>query len=169
MKKKKIPTKNYVIFSVVVIVTIILTFYVGIWIKTYKENKLSVSPLSGVVEEVNINELKETFTEMNDIVLYVGYTNNKKVYDMEESILKYIKDKDIVNKFVYVNVTDYMKDDEYIDILKSTFTEIKDEIESAPLLIYMQNGKAIKVVNSKEGRLYTSDVENLNIVYELDN
>ncbi len=166
--EKKIPTKNYFILLIVVIVTIFLTFYIGKWIKTYKENKLSVSPLSGIVEEININDVNLAFTETSEVILYVGYTNDKNVYKMEEAMLDYIKNNNIVDKFIYVNVTDYLKDDEYKKILTSTFKEVKDEIKNAPLLIYIKNGKAEKVVNSKDGRLYLSDVENLNNTYDLE-
>lgn len=166
-KPKNISKKNYIILGIICVVTIVLTLYINAWVKTYKENKISVSPLSGVVEEVNINEIDLAFSEMNEVILYVGYTNDKTIYDMEKKLLKYIKKLDIVDNFIYVNITDYKDNDEYIEILKKSFGEVKDEIKKAPMIIYVKNGKAEKVVNSKNKRISTYDISDLNETYEL--
>ena len=81
-KPRNVPTRNYIIVAVICVITIALTLYINAWAKTYKENKISVSPFSGVVEEVNINEINVTFSEMNEVILYVGYTNDKRIYNM---------------------------------------------------------------------------------------
>lgn len=168
-KPRNIPTKNYIIVAVIGIVTIALTLYINAWAKTYKENKISVSPFDGVVEEVNINEINVTFSEMNEVVLYVGYTNDKKIYDMEERLIKYIKNHSLVDKFIYVNATDYLEGKEYKEILRNTFEEVKDDIKDAPMLIYVKSGKAEKVVNPTDGVINTYDISSLNEAYELEN
>lgn len=168
-KPRNIPTKNYILVAIIGIITVVLTLYINAWAKAYKENKISVSPFSGVIEEVNIKEINVTFSEMNEVVLYVGYTNNRKIYDMEERLLKYIKNHDLVEKFIYVDATEYLEKDEYLKILKNTFEEVKDEIKGAPALIYVKNGKAEKVINSTNGIINTYDVSSLNETYQLEN
>ena len=168
-KDREIPVKNYIILGIITLITIILTIYINAWFKTYKENKVSISPFSGVIEEVNIDEINLILSEMNERVLYVSYTNDKKIYDMEKRLVKYIKNHNLVDKFIYVNVTDNIKDEEYIEILKNTFVEKKDEIVKAPLLLYVKNGKVDKVINSESGVINTYDIANLNETYKLDN
>ena len=102
--EKKIPIKNYIILSCIIISTIILTLFITSLIKAYKSEKLSLSPLSGLVEEVNINELDIVTNEKNEVILYVGFTNDRKVYTLEEKILKYIRKHDLTNSFLYLNV-----------------------------------------------------------------
>ncbi len=168
MKNKKvIPKKNYFILVGVLLAVVILTLYINAWVKTYKEHEISVSPFSGEVEEVNVNEMNTTFQEMNEFILYVGYTNDKTVYESEKSLLNYIKKENLVNKFIYVNVTDYLDGDEYKNILKDTFSSINGEIGDAPILMYVKDGVAEKVINSKDKKLYTYDIASLNDLYEL--
>ncbi len=140
---KKIPTKNYIILAVIVVITILLTFYINAWIKTYKENMYSESVLSGNVKEVNINELKEPFYEINEVVLYVGYNNDKDLYAQEKKLLKEIKKKDLVDEVMYLNVTD---NNYYVDILNKRFGNDSVKLGNAPLLIYIRGGETQKVV-----------------------
>lgn len=166
-KDKKIPVKNYLIVVLLAVIVVLLTLYINAWYKTYQENKLSVSPFSGEVEEVDLKEISLTFAEMNEVVLYIGYTNNKSIYDMESRLLKYIKSNDLIDKFIYVDVTDYKKS-EYLDILKNTFSDKSEEINEVPLLIFVKNGKAELVINSKAGVINTSDIDNIKEKYDLE-
>lgn len=166
-KDKKIPVKNYLIVVLLAVIVVLLTLYINAWYKTYQENKLSVSPFSGEVEEVDLKEISLTFAEMNEVVLYIGYTNNKSIYDMENRLLKYIKSNDLIDKFIYVDVTDYKKS-EYLDILKNTFSDKSEEINEVPLLIFVKNGKAELVINSKAGVINTSDIDNIKEKYDLE-
>ena len=168
-KYKDIPKKNFVILGIITLITIVLTFYINAWMKTYRDNKLSVSPLGELVEEVSINEIDVTFSEMNEVILYVGYTKDKVLYDSEKKLISYIKKYDLVDKFIYVNVDEYKDNKQYIDILKNVFKEVEDDIVKAPMLIYVRNGKAEKVVNAKNGIISTYDVSGLNEVYQLNN
>ena len=164
----KVPLKNYMILLVMAVITVLLTFYINAWIKAYKEDKISVSPFDGIVEEVNISDLELSLSEMNEVVIYVGYTNDKKIHDMEKRLLKYIKKHEIVDKFIYLNVTDELESEKYIKSLKKIFSSVKEDIEKAPMLIYVKNGIAVEVIKSKNGMLYTYDVQSLNEEYGLE-
>lgn len=168
-KNKRIPTKNYIILGITTIIVIILTLYINAWIKTYKENKISTSPFNEKAEEVNINEIGLTLSEMNEVILYVGYTNDKTIYEMEEKLLSYIKKHNLMDKFIYVNATDYKENKEYMNILKNTFENKKDEIKNIPILIYVKNGIAEEVINSTNKQITTYDIANLNEKYGLEN
>lgn len=167
-KDKKIPIKNYLMLFIITLIVIVLTFYINAWIKTYKENKISVSPFSELIKEVNINEINVTFSEMNEVILYVGYTNDKDLYVMEEKLLKYIKKHDLIDDFIYVNINDYKENKEYLNILKETFKEVSDDIKDVPILIYVKNGKAEEVINSSNKLLSTYDIAKLNDKYQLE-
>jgi len=168
-KNKKIPTKNYIILGLITLIVIILTIYINAWIKTYKENKISISPFKEVIEEVNINEIGITFSEMNEVILYVGYTNDKTIYEMEEKLIKYIKNHNLVDKFIYVDATDYKENKEYINILKTTFENVQDEIKEVPILIYVKNGKAEEVINSENKKITTYNIAELVEKHNLEN
>lgn len=170
MKKKKnelrkIPTKNYFILLVIAICTVILTFYINAWIKTYKDNLYSESPLSGKVKEVNINELKEPFYEINEVILYVGYTNDEKLYNEEKRMLKLIKKKDIADKVVYLNIT---SDSDYQSILEKRFGNERYSVKRAPMFIYITDGTTEEIVNVKKVNKLTRKFKKLINKYDIE-
>lgn len=169
MKKelKKIPFKNYLILFIVAVLTIVLTLYIREWILTYKENKISVSPLSGEISEVNTNELGLTLIESNQVILYVSYVNNLDIYNKENKLIKKIKSEDLNDYIIYYNVTDLLDKKEYLSILKLQFKEISSQIKKAPLLIYIKNGEGIEVINSDDKIVNEKDLMYLIDKYEI--
>lgn len=161
--------KNYLILVLITLIVVILTLYINAWIKTYKDNKISISPFSGVTEEVNINEIGLTLSEMNEVILYVGYTNDKVIYEMEEKLLKYIKKRGLIDRFIYVNASNYLDNDEYLNILKNTFEDKKEEIKGIPILIYVKSGKADMIINSNNKVITTYELATLSEKYGLEN
>ena len=167
VEKRKVPLRNYLILIIIGIVTVSLTFYINEWVKTYNENKLSVSPLYGNVNEVNIDELNVALTEANKAILYVSYNNDKDIYKMEEKLLKKIQKEDLFNYVIYLNITDYMLNDEYLNILKTRFPNITDSIMKAPLFIYVENGEAKSIINSNKTLIDSGDFISLVEIYEI--
>lgn len=153
---KKVPKKNYIILGLMFILVLCLTLYLYKWSEVYKENKLSISPLSEKAEEVKLEELSTVVGEMNEVIVYIGHTNDKKVYNMEKRLLKYIEDKDLLDKFIYVDVT---SNKDYINVLKEVFPKIKDEIKTSPMLIYNKNDSTTELINNEDGVIYTYNLE----------
>ena len=54
-------------------------------------------------------------------------------------------------------------------MIKKEFSEVKDDIKEAPMLLYVKNGKAEEVVSPKDGVLKIYDIANINEKYELEN
>jgi len=165
---REVPTKNYVLLCLIFIVTVIIVLYINAWAKTYKEDKLSVSPLSGVLEEIGPEEITQSLSEINEVILYVGYNNSQKLYDSENNLLDYIKKHDLADKVLYVNVSNSKEDNGYIEILKESFSNMATDIVEAPMLIYVKNGKAIEVIKSTKGIIRKKDISILNKTYELE-
>lgn len=165
---KKVPVKNYLILLLISVITVILVLYINAWAKTYKQDKLSLSPFSGVLDEIGPEEITQTMSETNEIILYVGYNNNQKLYDSEVILLDYIKKHDLADKVIYVNVSNSLEDNKYVNILKEAFDNVQKEIKKAPMLIYVKNGKAIEVISSTGGIVRKKDISILNKTYELE-
>ncbi len=153
-EKRTIPIKNYFILGIICIITILLTIYVNAWIKTYKANAYSTSPLSGYINEININELKEPFMEINKVILYVGYTNDQKLFNEEKELLSEIQKKELTPYVIYLNVTD---DKDYLSVLQEKFDIDKTDMDEAPMFIYIKDGKAEDVVNVSDKNKLTED------------
>lgn len=153
-EKRKIPLKNYFILGVICIVTVLLTIYVNAWIKTYKESAYSVSPLSGEINEININELKEPFMEINQVILYVGYTNDQKLFNEEKELLDEIRKEELTPYVMYLNVDG---NENYLSVLRDKFDIDAEDIKEAPLFIYVKDGVAEDVINVENKNDLTKD------------
>lgn len=153
-EKRKIPLKNYFILGVICIVTVLLTIYVNAWIKTYKESAYSVSPLSGEINEININELKEPFMEINQVILYVGYTNDQKLFNEEKELLDEIRKEELTPYVMYLNVDG---NENYLSVLRDKFDIDAEDIKEAPLFIYVKDGVAADVINVENKNDLTKD------------
>lgn len=160
MKQK--PLKNYIGLGVLFVLVIVLLFYLKSWSDTYKKEKYSKSYLTDKVEEVKLSELEVSTKEMNDVLLLVTTTGSKKVYKQEEKIYNYMKKENVINKFIYLDIT---SEKDYTSKLNNIYGNIL--IGEVPLLIYIKNGNAIKVINSDNGEIEVELIKQIINEYEL--
>lgn len=160
MKQK--PLKNYIGLGVLFVLVIVLLFYLKSWSDTYKKEKYSKSYLTDKVEEVKLSELEVSTKEMNDVLLLVTTTGSKKVYKQEEKIYNYMKKENVINKFIYLDIT---SEKNYTSKLNNIYGNIL--IGEVPLLIYIKNGNAIKVINSDSGEIEVELIKQIINEYEL--
>lgn len=168
MKKNKIPTKNYIILFVISMIVVLLTFYISAWFKTYKIKKLETSPMEGIIEKLDIKEMKMSISEMNEVVLYFGYLNDEKIHEMEKRIISFAKREDIISKMIYIDITNYKAEDKYKEIIKETFTDL-ESIPSAPMILYIKNGEVKDMIEPENGLIQTYQIKNLIDKYDLAN
>ena len=153
-EKRIIPVKNYFILLLICLITIIATIYINAWIRTYKVNS-DVSPLLGMVQEITLSDLEVTMSETNIAVLYIS---NGDDYNLDSEILKRVNANSVNDYFYYMNVDD-VSVDKSIKSLKSYFDYVKESINVLPMFIYIKDGKAVKVMDSKDRQLTISDFD----------
>lgn len=159
--KSSKSVKNYIILIIVSVLTILLTLYVCRWIKIYKDEELSKSPLIGKVNEVSLMELKESLAETNEAILYFGYTMDEETYFLEEKMAHEIEKSDLKENVYYVNVKDYLANDEYKIIINNIMSDLDDKEITAPCLIYLKRGVPIKIISSNKKMITVKDFKNL--------
>ncbi|MGM9834953.1 MAG: DUF6568 family protein [Bacilli bacterium] len=144
--ERYIPIKNYVIAVLVVISVVLLTLYFMQWYKVLEENKLSSSFLiksNTITNEVKeLEEIEAVFSEVpEDYFVYVSYTGSEKVYNMEKELEEVIDDYNLNNKFYFINVTNVMDDDDYVDKINEALGLEEQKINKVPTIIYYKDGK----------------------------
>lgn len=160
MKEK--PLKNYIVLGLLFITVIALLIYIKSWADTYKSEKYSKSYLTDKVEEVKLSELEVSTKEMNDVLLLVTTTGDKKNYKQEERIYNYMKKENLINKFIYLDISN---EKNYTSELSKIYSNIL--VGDVPLLIYIKNGNAIKVINSDNGEIDLDLIGEIINEYEL--
>ena len=99
---------------------------------------------------------------MNDVLLLVTTTGSKKVYKQEEKIYNFMKKENVINKFIYLDIT---SEKDYTSKLNNIYGNIL--IGEVPLLIYIKNGNAIKVIFSDSGEIEVELIKQIINEYEL--
>ncbi len=161
---KKIPTRNYFIVLVVSVLVIITCLYLRTFYLTYRSNKLNTSVFSSQkIKQINTKDVNFALTETGDVLLYVSYTGDSEIYNNEKKMYDILEKKELLDDIIYWNVSDYGGSTDYISTLKKQFSNIKDEITNAPLLIYIKDGKAVEAMSSE---LKTIDYKVLNKMIE---
>ncbi len=162
--ERLIPIKNYFIVGGVVIAIVLLTWYGLAWYKVSKEKDLQESYLMKeniISKEINeLDEIEDVFSEVSDeYFVYVSYSGDEDIYNMEKDLAKIIKKYDIAEDFYYLNVTDIKDEDKYIDKVNSAL-KLKDvKIVSVPTIIYFKDGEVLKngIIVRNDNKMMTAN------------
>lgn len=147
---KKISSKNYVIVLIVSVLVIALTLYIRSFYLSYELYKTNNSVfIDKSVNQMNTEDFDFALTEVSEAILYVSYTGSSELYDIEKRLYREMEKKDLISKVIYWNITEFKGNDEYLKMLKEHFPEVKDEITTSPLLIYIKDGKAVEAISSE--------------------
>ena len=146
--RKNIPSRNYFIVIVVSVRVMVVVLYTRSFYLNYKASKVNESVFSNhKINQINDDDfnyaLRETSSEM---ILYVSYTGSSEINSIENKLFREIEKKGLTDKIIYWNVTDNKN---YLETLRSRFPEIKDQINNAPLFIYIKDGKGIEAMSSE--------------------
>ena len=148
-REKKIPTKNYVIVAVVsVAVVIVLLVSRSIYLNSRNISVKTGAFYNSGISELNSDDINYALSETNEAVLYVSFTGNKDVYNMEKRLIKEINKMKLNDKVIYWNIKDY-SGNEAIEILRKQYPEISDQINALPLLIYIKDGEGKESMSSE--------------------
>lgn len=155
--EKYIPTKNYITAIVLILVVVLLSLYFFEWYKVYQDDKVKDSYLvksSTITNVINIEEIETVFvdTPPEDYFVYISYTGNKDIYDMEKDLVDVINEYNLNDKFYFINVTDIMEDENYIEELNTSLQIKEQKIAKVPTILYFKNGEL-----AKDGILYRED------------
>lgn len=146
--RKNIPSRNYFIVIVVSVLVMVVVLYTRSFYLNYKASKVNESVFSNhKINQINDDDfnyaLRETSSEM---ILYVSYTGSSEINSIENKLFREIEKKGLTDKIIYWNVTDNKN---YLETLRSRFPEIKDQINNAPLFMYIKDGKGIEAMSSE--------------------
>ncbi len=161
--ERYIPTKNYVIAIGVIVAILLIAWYCFAWYKVYKEDKVSTSYLvknNIISNEINdLNEIADVFSEVPDeYFVYVSYTGEEDIFEMEKELAKIIKKYNIANQFYYLNVTEIKDNDDYIDEINRSLSLRDEKIIRVPTIIYYKDGEVVNdgIISRSDNKMMTA-------------
>ena len=140
-KEKEIPLKNYILLSIVLILTIVVVIYFFLWKNTYEKSKLQTPILDDYLLVINYNELNNYLVENKDAIIYVSKLNDESIRLFENKFKNIINKNNLNNKILYLDLTEELKEN-----------NIVKEMTEVPTIVIIKDGKISSSYNIKENK-----------------
>ena len=134
---RKIPFKNYIYLTILIVFTIIITLYIS---NLYNAKNGEVSKIYEYSNKIAVNELDEFLTENPDSIIYIGNKYDKNNSNFEEGLILKIEELNIKEKFVYINANKKL-----LNKLEKDY-QIKININKIPIILVF-NSKSLISLN----------------------
>jgi len=148
--KKMNKSQRYIILTVGIIGLFIISFLFYTFTISLNNSKSKTSYLAKnklVTKTYNIEEdLSELKNKDGDYFIYVSYTGNKEIYNLEKDLKKIIKTYKLKDKFYYINMDSLVNDNNKINAVNELLGLSDVKITKLPTIIYIKN-KEIKKGN----------------------
>ena len=148
-KEKEIPLKNYILLSIVLILTIVVVIYFFLWKNTYEKSKLQTPILDDYLLVINYNELNNYLVEYKDAIIYVSKLNDESIRLFENKFKNIINKNNLNNKILYLDLTEELKEN---NIVKEINKKYGKEMTEVPTIVIIKDGKISSSYNIKENK-----------------
>lgn len=132
---REIPKKNYFIFFIVIVLSLLIAFYFRKWYKAYEDSYLSKSIVGNYLFQINYKELDNYLVENQSAIIYVSKVGNEKIRNFEKKFINAINQNDLKNKILYLDLSNYKGD------TNNKYTINDKDITSVPNISVFKNGK----------------------------
>lgn len=152
MKKdlREVPVKNYIILSVIILVTILLLFYFYLWYLTYEEGKLNNPIMDRYMQVINYNELEDYIQENKEAIIYVSVLEDKKIREFEINLKTTIIDNSLKKEMLYLDLTSIYNDKNKLEKLNNIYKINNKKISNVPCILVFKEGKLTEIYDIKE-------------------
>ena len=163
--KRYIPLKNYFLAALTIILVVSLSFYFYRWYKVYEEEQTRECYLTKTntitMEITKINDINTILTEApSDYFIYVSYTRDKKVLDLERKLKKVIDKYGLNDSIYYINATKSRRNNDYLNKINRA---LNINLTKLPAIIYIKDNNIDEsnIIESKDKIFSVEDFENL--------
>lgn len=169
---KQVSSKTAAIIVLVLLAIICLAIYFYKWYDVKKEEKLMNSYLLTTdtvsLEIKNLEEIPQIFSEApTEYFILINYTGNEDNYNLESGLKTIIDNYKLGDQFYYLNVTNIIKEDNYLTRLNGAFNT--DKIKAVPTILYYKNGTLVDTVTRVDKNpINAGDFQKLIDIYELE-
>ncbi len=158
MKKeiREVPFKNYVILTVILLLTFGLLYYFYMWVDIYKESKINIPIMDKYMDVINYNELDNYLVENPNTIIYVSILDNEEIREFEKNFKDEFKNKSIKNKLLYLNITSFIDDKNMLNEMKSKYYVNNLSITDVPCILVFNSG-TLQSIYSIDNNNYDMD------------
>ncbi len=165
--KRKITIGNYIALSIIIILSL-FAFYLSRKVYLdYQKYNMQRAFLSGTVAELSTAEIDNYITDNADALIYFGVSDDENSRAIEKQLLKLIEKDKLKEEIVYLNLTDEINKDAYIDIFNNKYMTKTNGVNNYPALVLVLERKAVASISKKDKELKFSEIEKFLDQYEL--
>lgn len=99
---RKISTKNYVIYTIIVLITIAVVIFFSKWYEIKKDGQTTHRMNS--IAEIKETDLDNYLVENPSIIIYLSNSNKEELKDFESEFNKYILKNNLNKKMIYIDL-----------------------------------------------------------------
>lgn len=146
---EKTRPKNYIVLIIIIIITVLATFYLRNIYIAEKEYNATNSVIQKVATQINEDEINNYLIESPNTILYTSSGQNTEIKDFEKQFQKLLEKEGIASQTVYIN-RDTISDQESFQT-KLNFLALNDTIKNqlsdqGSCAIYIFENQKIKYV-----------------------
>lgn len=153
---KKIGLKNYIIYTLIVFVTVALAIVFSFWYKNIKDEQTTKSMTA--IAEIKETDLDNYLTENNNIIIYLGNSKKESLKEFEEEFNKYINEESLNKNIIYIDLSEVSKNfDKKIKNKfneNSNFNNLDVNFNNDENIIVIEESKLVNILYRK-----TSDIK----------
>ena len=106
--------------------------------------------------------------ELNsDAFFYISYTGDSDIHNLEVKLKRILDDHELIDNMIYLNVTDLLEEENYLDKINESLNLEDTKIEKLPAIIYFKDNELVKILDSKLALLKSTDFYRLLEQYEI--
>ena len=99
---RKISTKNYVIYTIIVLITIAVVIFLSKWYEIKKDGQTTHRMNS--IAEIKETDLDNYLVENPSIIIYLSNSHKEELKDFESEFNKYILKNNLNKKMIYIDL-----------------------------------------------------------------
>ena len=144
-----IPSKNYIIFAGVILLTLLLIYYFYMWVDAYNETKLNRPILDKYMELINYNELNNYLVENPNTIIYVSVLENEEIREFEKKVKGLYRKHLVGRDILYLNITEDIKKKDIKTEMQNEFN-VNSLDKNVPLVIVYESEGIKDIYNIKD-------------------
>lgn len=166
---KNVKPKSYFVLGLIIVATIIVSFYLFSWYKHYNDNKLSNSVISDTLMEVKYDDLDSVLRERDFLIVYMCTTSEKMCRSFEAKFKDYIANNNLNDDIVYLSLGFKNDENDYSVKIYDRYKGINlvKKINKYPTLLVFKSGEIIDILSSSDKVLSLSQIDDFLKGYEL--
>lgn len=155
----KIPRRNYIIYGLIVVFTIVLTLLLRNWYNINQDLKKKSTIMSEFLASVNEEEFSNYIVENNNVIIYLASSKDDTLETFENEFKTLLIKYNIKEQVIFIDLNQI--DTNFFNNLKTNYfadSLNNIELEKFPNILIMENGKINAVLYNKSTNINIDDV-----------